>query len=109
MASEAKAAVRRYQMYINGEFVESQSGKYFPVVEPSTEEILAEVPDADEKDVNRAVAAAKAAFDSGAWPQSTAQERGRILFRLAERVRKEAGALAELEARNSGKPIVEAE
>src|SRR5246127_256200 len=109
MASEAKAAVRRYQMYINGEFVESQSGKHFPVVDPSTEEILAEVPDADEQDVNRAAAAAKAAFDSGAWPQTTAQERGRILFRLAERVRKEAAALAELEARNSGKPIVEAE
>jgi betaine-aldehyde dehydrogenase len=109
MASEAKASVRRYQMYINGEFVESQSGKYFPVVDPSTEETLAEVPDADEQDVNRAAAAAKAAFDSGAWPQTTAQERGRILFRLAERVRKEAAPLAELEARNSGKPIVEAE
>jgi len=109
MASEAKATVRRYRMYIGGEFVESQSGKYFPVVDPSTEEILAEVPDADENDVNRAVAAARAAFDSGAWPQTTAQERGRILFRLAERVRKEASVLAELEARNSGKPIVEAE
>jgi len=109
MASEAKAAVRKYQMYINGEFVESKSRKHFPVVDPSTEEILAEVPDADEKAVDRAVAAAKAAFDSGAWPQTTAQERGRILFRLAERVRKEAPALAELEARNSGKPIVEAE
>jgi betaine-aldehyde dehydrogenase len=109
MASEAKATVRRYRMYINGEFVESQSGKYFPIIDPSTEDVLAEVPDADEKDVNRAVAAAKAAFDSGAWPQTTAQERGRILFRLAERVRKEAPALAELEARNSGKPIVEAE
>src|SRR5580692_7795891 len=109
MASEAKASVRRYQMYVNAEFVESQSGKYLPVVDPSTEETLAEVPDADEQDVNRAVAAAKAAFDSGAWPQTTAQERGRILFRLAERVRKEAAALAELEARNSGKPIVEAE
>ena len=60
-------------------------------------------------DVNRAVAAARAAFDFGAWPQTTAQERGRILFRLAERVRKEAASLAELEARNSGKPIVEAE
>ena len=109
MASEAKVSVRRYRMFINGDFVESRSGKYFPVVDPSTEEILAEVPDADENDVNRAVAAAKAAFDSGAWPQTTAQERGRILFRLAERVRKEAPALAKLEARNSGKPIVEAE
>src|SRR5579864_6761612 len=109
MAGEAKATVRRYQMFVNGEFVESQRGKYFPVVDPSTEEILAEVPDADEKDVNRAVAAAKAAFDSGGWPHIKAQKRGRILFRLAERVRKEAAALAELEARNSGKPIVEAE
>ncbi len=109
MASEAKSTVRRYRMYINGEFVESQRGAYFPVVDPSTEEILAEVPNADENDVNRAVAAARAAFDTGAWPQTTAQERGRILFRLAERVRKEAPALAELEARNSGKPIVEAE
>jgi betaine-aldehyde dehydrogenase len=109
MASEAKATVRRFRMYVNGEFVESRSGAYSPVVDPSTEEILAEVPNADEGDVNRAVAAAKAAFDSGAWPETTAQERGRILFRLAERVRKEAPALAELEVRNSGKPIVEAE
>jgi len=101
--------MKRYRMYINGDFVESHRGSYFPVVDPSTEEIIAEVPDADEKDVNRAVAAAKAAFDSGAWPQTTAQERGRILFRLAERVRKESGRLAEFEARNSGKPIVEAE
>src|ERR1700741_1813928 len=109
MASEAKATVRRYRIYINGEFVESQSGKYFPIIDPSTEDLLAEVPDADEKDVNRAVAAAKAAFDSGAWPQTTAQERGRILFRLAERVRKEAPALADREARNSGHSSVEAE
>ncbi len=109
MANEAKAGVRKYQMYINGEFVASASGSYFPVVDPSTEEIIAEVPAANEKDVNRAVAAAKAAFDSGAWPETTAQERGRILFRLAERVRKESSRLSEIEARNSGKPIVEAE
>ncbi|MGH9699426.1 MAG: aldehyde dehydrogenase family protein [Candidatus Acidiferrales bacterium] len=101
--------MKRCRMYINGEFVESASGKYFPVVDPSTEEIIAEVPDANEKDVNRAVAAARAAFDSGPWPQTTAQERGRILFRLAERLRNEAGTLAELESRNSGKPIVESE
>ncbi len=79
------------------------------MVDPSTEEIIAEVPDANEKDVSRAVAAARAAFDSGPWPQTTTQERGRILFRLAERLRKEAGTLAELESRNSGKPIVESE
>jgi betaine-aldehyde dehydrogenase len=109
MGTEAKVGVRRYRMYINGESVESATGAHFPVVDPSTEEIIAEVPDANEHDVNRAVAAAKAAFESGPWPQTTAQERGRILFRLAERVRKEMPRLAELEARNSGKPIVEAE
>jgi betaine-aldehyde dehydrogenase len=109
MASEAKTAVRRYQMYVNGEWVEASNHKYFPVLDPSTEEVIAEVPDADEKDVNRAVSAAKMAFESGPWPQTTAQERGRILFRLAERVRKEAPKLAEVEARNSGKPIIEAE
>jgi betaine-aldehyde dehydrogenase len=109
MASEAKSSIRKYQLYINGEFVESASKKYFTVVDPSTEEVMAEVPEANAEDVNRAVAAAKAAFDCGAWPQTTAQDRGRILFRLAERIRKEAPHLAELETRNSGKPIVEAE
>ena len=46
--------MNRYRMYVNGEFVESQSGAYFPVLDPSTEEIIAEVPDANEADVNRA-------------------------------------------------------
>ena len=101
--------MKRYRMYIGGKFVESQRTAYFSVVDPSTETIIADVPDADEKDIDRAVAAAKVAFESGAWPQTTAQERGRILFRLAERIRKESAMLAELEARNSGKPIVEAE
>ena len=55
--------MKRYSMYINGEFVESHGGGYFPVIDPSTEEIIAEVPEADEQDVNRAVAAAKAAFE----------------------------------------------
>jgi betaine-aldehyde dehydrogenase len=109
MASVEKSSVRRYRMYINGEFAESASKQYFPVVDPSTEEVMAEVPEANEEDVNRAVAAARVAFDSGPWPQTTAQDRGRILFRLAERIRKEAAHLAELESRNSGKPIVEAE
>jgi betaine-aldehyde dehydrogenase len=109
VATDAKAASRRYRMYINGEWVESRSGKVFPVFDPSSEQVIAEVPDADERDVNAAVSAARVAFDSGPWPATTAQERGRILFRLAERIRKESAMLAELETRNSGKPIVEAE
>src|SRR3984885_1526588 len=107
--SNPSSLVRKYKMYINGEFVEGSRGKSFPVYDPSTEQIIAQVPEADERDVNRAVAAARVAFDSGPWPQTTAQDRGRILFRLSERVRKEAAHLANLECRNSGKPIVEAE
>ena len=101
--------MKRYRMHINGEWVEAAAGGYLPVYDPSTEDIIAEVPDAAAADVDRAVAAARAAFDSGPWSSTTAQERGRILFRLAERVRKESATLAELESRNSGKPIVEAE
>jgi betaine-aldehyde dehydrogenase len=99
----------RYRMYINGERVESQRGAWFPVYDPSTEEIIAEVPDAGPADIDRAVASALAAFESGAWPRTTAQDRGRLLFKLAERIRAHASALAELESRNCGKPIVEAE
>jgi betaine-aldehyde dehydrogenase len=101
--------MNRHRMYINGQWAESVSGAWFPVYDPSTEEIIAEVPEANSADVNRAVLAARSAFDSGGWPQMTAQERGRLLFKLAGRIREEAAALAELEARNCGKPIVEAE
>jgi betaine-aldehyde dehydrogenase len=101
--------IKTYQMYINGEFSSSASQKTFPVYDPSTEEIIAQVPDASAEDVSRAVAAAKAAFETGPWAASTAQERGRVLFRLSEKIRANLPALAELECRNTGKPIVEAE
>jgi betaine-aldehyde dehydrogenase len=99
----------RHRMYINGQRVESQRGAWFPVYDPSTEEIIAEVPDADAADIDRAVEAAVAAFESGPWPQTTAQDRGRLLFNMAGRIRAHAPHLAELESRNCGKPIVEAE
>jgi len=97
-----------YQMLIDGEWVEARSARTFPVMNPATDEAMATVPDADADDVNRAVKAARAAFDGG-WRDATAQERGRILFRIAETVRREAKRLAELETRNSGKPLVESE
>src|SRR5271168_4742968 len=90
--------VRTYQMYINGEWTASKSAKMFPVYDPSTEEVMAQVPDANAEDVNRAVAAAKAAFEDGPWATTTAQERGRVLFRLAEKVRQNLPMLAEIEA-----------
>src|SRR5579863_5026028 len=109
MPSGVQTDVKTYQMFINGEFVASNSDKTFPVYDPSTEEVIAQVPDANAEDVNRAVAAAKAAFEEGPWSASTAQERGRVLFRLSEKIRANLPALAELECRNTGKPIVEAE
>ncbi len=101
--------VKTYQLFINGESVASNSKKTIPVFDPSTEEIIAQVPDANSDDVNRAVAAAKAAFEDGSWATTTPQERGRVLFRLAEKIRQNAAMLAEIECRNTGKPIVEAE
>src|SRR5579864_3077919 len=109
MPGGVKTEVKTYQMYINGDWVASQSAKTFPVYDPSTEEVIAQVPDANTDDVNRAVAAAKAAFEDGPWSTTTAQERGRVLFRMADKVRQNLPALAELECRNTGKPIVEAE
>src|SRR5213593_541840 len=109
MPAGVKTEVRTYQMYVNGEWVESKSSKTFPIYDPATEEVIAQVPDSNADDVNRAVAAAKSAFEDGPWAQTTAQERGRVLFRLAEKIRQNATLLAEIEARNCGKPIVEAE
>jgi betaine-aldehyde dehydrogenase len=99
-------------LYINGAFVPSDAsgaGEGIEVLDPSTGEAIGSVPDASATDVDRAVKAARAAFDSGPWKDKTAQDRGRVLFELARIVRRRAAELAELETRNSGKPIVEAE
>src|SRR6202011_5214695 len=109
MPGGVKTDVRTYQLYINGEWVGSKSNKTFPVYDPASEEVIAQAPDANADDVNRAVAAAKTAFEDGPWATTTAQERGRGLFRLADKIRQNTAMLAELESRNTGKPIVEAE
>jgi betaine-aldehyde dehydrogenase len=109
MTTTAKATVRAYRNYINGQWVEGSSKGTFAVYDPATEEVIAQVASASAADVDQAVKAARAAFDTGPWGQTTAQDRGRVLFKLAEKVRQKTPMLAELEARNSGKPIVEAE
>src|SRR5690242_12186138 len=103
-----KTMTTPYQMYIGGQFVEGAKGRSFEVFDPATENAIATCPAGDASDVNRAVQAARTAFYEG-WRNVTAQERGRILFRLAERIRARRAELAELETRNSGKPIVESE
>jgi betaine-aldehyde dehydrogenase len=109
MSSIAKTSVRTYQNYVNGQWVSSASSETFRVYDPSTEEVIAQVASSNAADIDKAVRAARAAFDSGPWPSTTAQDRGRILFKLAEKIRQNAAQLAELECRNTGKPIVEAE
>jgi betaine-aldehyde dehydrogenase len=101
--------VKTHQLYINGEFVDPQVSATIDVIDPSTTEVIARVPDAGPADVDRAVKAARAAFDAGPWKEATAQDRGRVLFEIARIIRERAPELAELETRNTGKPIVEAE
>ena len=108
-AAQALQSVKTYPLYINGEFVPSEGTTLLDVIDPATTETIGRVPDATRADVNRAVDAARRAFDEGPWKDATAQDRGRVLFRLAEIVRRRADDLAELETRNTGKPIVEAE
>src|SRR5882672_10306481 len=101
--------MKTYQLYINGHHVDSKSGTTIDVIDPSTTEVIAKTPDANAADVDAAVQAARRAFDEGPWKDTTAQDRGRVLFKLAQIVRDRADELAEIETRNSGKPIVEAE
>src|SRR5258705_5385033 len=109
MSGTAKIEVRTYHNYVNGQWAPSSAGQTFPVYDPSTEEVIARVSAADKTDVDAAVKSAREAFDSGPWAKTTAQDRGRILFKLAEKIRQNAASLADLESRNTGKPIVEAE
>ncbi len=97
------------QIYVDGAFVDAHSTATIDVIDPATREVIGCVPDADATDIDRAVAAARRAFEAPPWRDTTAQERGRILFRLAQSVRDHAAELAELETRDNGKPIVEAE
>jgi betaine-aldehyde dehydrogenase len=101
--------MKTYELFINGRFVPADSERVLDVLDPSTGEVVARVPDGNAVDVRRAVEAARRAFDEGPWRGSTAQDRGRVLFDLARAVRARAVELAELETIDSGKPIAESE
>lgn len=92
------------QHLINGQFVDAASGKTFPTYDPRTEGVIAHVAEGDAEDINRAVAAARKAFDEGPWPKMTPYERSRILLRFADLVEKHNDELAALETWNNGKP-----
>ena len=94
------------KLFINNEWRPSSSGKTMPVVNPATEEVIAEVPSADVADVDLAVAAARAAL-AGPWSQLSARERGRLVRKLGERLMERADDVARLETLHNGKPISE--
>jgi betaine-aldehyde dehydrogenase len=100
--------MKTYKMYVNNDWVGAEGSR--EIVNPATGETLAVVPEAGKKDVDKAVAAARAAFDTTNWKDSSnAMARGRVLFKMANLVRENAAMLAELETLNAGKPIVESE
>ena len=101
--------VKEFQMWIGGRWAAAQSGQTREVRDPGNGELLAKVPEGDGRDAAAAIQAARAAFDAGPWRKTTAQDRGKLLFRLADKIRGAAKMLAELEVRNCGKPLAEAE
>jgi len=92
-------------MYINGEFVNAASGQTFGTFNPATEEIICEVPEAGEEDVNRAVEAARHAFDHGPWSRTSGHERSKLMHRFADLLEQNADELAALEALDNGKHV----
>jgi phenylacetaldehyde dehydrogenase len=96
---------RKHKMLINGKWVESASGKRFPTFNPATGEVLSEVAEGDREDINRAVKAARAAFETGPWSKMTPSERGRAIWRLADLMEKHLEDFAQIESLDNGKPL----
>jgi acyl-CoA reductase-like NAD-dependent aldehyde dehydrogenase len=96
-----------YNHYINGAWVEPSSGEYFETENPYTGEVWAKVARGNAEDADKAVKAAKAAFDQGEWAEMRPTTRGKLLVRLAEIIEREAVRLGELEVRDNGKLIAE--
>ncbi len=92
------------KMLINGRWVEAASGKTFPTYNPATGEELAQVAEGDKEDIDRAVKAARTAFDDGPWSTTTPNVRGKMLWKLSELVAENADTFAELESLDNGKP-----
>jgi aldehyde dehydrogenase (NAD+) len=96
----------RYQLFVNGKFVAPRSGKYFDSINPATEEKLAEIPDANARDVDLAVKAARGAHTS-VWGKMSGRERGKYLYRIARLIQEKSRELAVLETMDGGKTIKE--
>ncbi len=96
-------------MYVCGEWVEAKSKALREIIDPGNGELLGTVPESNREDVILAIEAAREAFDKGPWKTTTALDRGKFLFKISDLIRREAKRLAELEVKNCGKPLAEAE
>ena len=108
-APESRAIVNiasSYGLFIGGEFVEPEDGETFKTINPASEEVLAEISEAGPRDIDRAVAAARKAFD-GVWGSMSGKERAKYLFRIARIIQERSRELAVLESLDNGKPIKE--
>ncbi len=92
-------------LLINGKFEQAASGKTFDTVNPATGEVLASVAEGDAQDIDRAVQAARRAFEDGPWHGMTPSERGRIMHRIGDLIMEHADELAELDCLDNGKPL----
>ncbi|MFZ0981429.1 MAG: aldehyde dehydrogenase family protein, partial [Candidatus Acidiferrales bacterium] len=101
----SKYVAKKRQLLINGKWVDAASGKTFPTYNPATGEVLAHVAEGDKEDIDRAVAAARAAFDKGPWRNITPSERGRVIWKLADLLEKRVEEFAQLECLDQGKPL----
>jgi betaine-aldehyde dehydrogenase len=102
----ASETPRKYKLFIDGKWVDAESGKTFETPNPATGATLAEVAEGDKADIDKAVAAARRAFE-GKWSKVSARDRGRMLYKLAQLIEAKSGELAALETADNGKPIKE--
>ena len=103
--AETDIAPAATNLLINNRWVPSESGRTFATINPSTGEEICQVAEADKADVDKAVKAARAAFEQGPWKKMRASERGRLLNRLADLIEKDSETLARLETLDNGKPL----
>jgi len=95
-----------HRLLIDGEWVDSASGKTFETTNPATEEVLATIAQGEAEDVDRAVKAARRAFlDDSPWRRMTSSERGRVIWKISELIEENADELALLESLDNGKPV----
>ena len=92
------------KLFVNGEWVEAASGKTFATPDPATGETLAQVAEGDVEDIDRAVRAARAAFETGPWSRMTPSDRGRLIWKIGDLILEHVEELAQLESLDNGKP-----